>query len=188
VLPLLFTPSAVGPIGRQAELAQLHGWLQQALDGTRQVIFVTGEMGLGKSTLVEAFLNEIEACGGLWVGRGQCLEHYGAGEAYMPILDALGRLCREPGGRELLAFLMRRAPTWMVQMPWLIDDAMLDMVQPRVMGATRERMLREMAEAVEVLTAERPLVLVLEDLHWSDASTLDLIVSLESRPALGIDK
>ena len=44
-----------------------------------------------------------------------------------------------------------------------------------MLGATQERMLRELAEAVDVLTAEQPLVLVLEDLHWSDAATLDLL-------------
>jgi predicted ATPase len=49
------------------------------------------------------------------------------------------------------------------------------------MGAMRERMLREMAEAIEVLTTERPLILVLEDLHWSDPSTVDLIAVLARR-------
>jgi len=66
-------------------------------------------------------------------------------------------------------------------MPWLVDDVTLDTLQRRVIGATRERMLREMAEAIEVLTTERLLILVLEDLHWSDASTIDLIASLARR-------
>jgi predicted ATPase len=117
----------------------------------------------------------------LWIGHGQCLEHYGAGEAYLPVLEALGRMCREPDGQALLALLLRRAPSWAVQMPWLLDDAALETLQHRVIGVTRERMLREMAESIEVLTAERPLVLILEDLHWSDASTLDLIALLARR-------
>jgi len=50
-----------------------------------------------------------------------------------------------------------------------------------LLGVTKERMLREMAEALEVLTAEMPLVLVLEDLHWSDNSTLDLLRMLGRR-------
>jgi predicted ATPase len=69
-----------------------------------------------------------------------------------------------------------------VQMPWLVDDTTLQTLQRRVVGATRERMLREMAEALDVVTTLRPLVLVLEDLHWSDASTLDLIALLARRP------
>jgi hypothetical protein len=50
-------------------------------------------------------------------------------------------------------------------MPWLVDDTTLQTLQRRVVGATRERMLREMAEALAVVTTLRPLVLVLEDLH-----------------------
>jgi predicted ATPase len=52
-----------------------------------------------------------------------------------------------------------------------------------VLGATRERMLREMAEAIEALAAERPLILALEDLHWSDGSTVDLVSALAWRTA-----
>ncbi len=58
-------------------------------------------------------------------------------------------------------------------MPWLLSTADFQTLQRQVMGATRERMLREMAETLEALTAAQPLILVLEDLHWSDYSTLD---------------
>jgi DNA-binding winged helix-turn-helix (wHTH) protein/predicted ATPase/type II secretory pathway predicted ATPase ExeA len=167
-------------VGREAELAQLHGWLEKALHGERQIIFVTGEPGIGKTTLVEAFLQRI-ADRELWVGRGQCIEQYGAGEAYMPILEALGRLCREPGGGRLIALLHQHAPTWLVQMPALLNAAEVEALQRKVQGATRERMLREMADAVDALTAERPLVLWLEDLHWSDVSTLNLLALLARR-------
>ena len=59
-------------------------------------MFVTGEAGLGTTTLMETFLADIPAYGKLWVSRGQCLEQYGPGEAYMPVLEAVGRLCRAP--------------------------------------------------------------------------------------------
>ena len=97
------------------------------------------------------------------------------------MLEALGGLCKESDGQELLTLLARQAPTWVVQMPWLVTDAELAALQRRVMGATQERMLREMAEALAVWTAERPLILVLEDLHWSDHATLDLISWLARR-------
>jgi predicted ATPase len=169
-------------VGREAELAQLHRWLQRALSGTRQLVFVTGEAGLGKTTLVEMFLHDVGGTGALRIGRGQCIEHYGPGEAYLPVLEALGGLCKEPGGQELIALLARQAPTWVVQMPWLVTEAELEALQRRVMGATQERMLREMAEALAAWTAERPLILVLEDLHWSDHATLDLLAWLARRP------
>ena len=119
--------------------------------------------------------------GPLWIGRGQCVEHYGAGEPYLPVLEALGRLCRGPGGPEVVALLGQQAPTWLVQMPGLVRAADLEALQRRMVGATRERMLRELAEALERLTAQQPLVLVLEDLHWSDPSTLDLLAVLARR-------
>jgi DNA-binding winged helix-turn-helix (wHTH) protein/predicted ATPase len=173
--------SAVSPVGREEELTRLHAWLAQARSGVRQVVFVTGEAGLGKTTLVEAFVEEISTHGPLWIGRGQCVEHYGAGEAYLPVLEALGRLCRGPGGQELLGLLGQQAPTWLVQMPGLVRAADLEALRRRIVGATRDRMLRELAEAMDLLTAQQTLVLVLEDLHWSDPSTLDLLAVLARR-------
>ena len=82
--------AAHGPIvGREVDIAYLHQCLDKVWRGTRQIIFVTGEAGLGKTTVVEAFVTEAERKGTLWLGRGQCVEHYGAGEAYMPVLEAL---------------------------------------------------------------------------------------------------
>ena len=168
-------------VGRESELLQLHRWLDQALEGDRQVFFIMGEPGIGKTTLVEAFLAQVATEGTAWIGRGQCIEHYGAGEAYLPILEALGRLCREPDGRRVHTILGRYAPTWLVQMPSLLTNNALKALQHQVAGATKTRMLRELAEAIEVITAERPLVLRLEDLHWSDVSTLDWLAFVARR-------
>jgi DNA-binding winged helix-turn-helix (wHTH) protein/predicted ATPase len=165
-------------VGREAELARLRQWFQRALRGTRQVVFVIGEAGLGKTTLVEAFLQEVGVGERLLIAHGQCIEHYGPGEPYLPVLEALGGLCKAPGSQDLIALLTRQAPTWVVQMPWLIPGAELEVLQRRVTGATQERMLREMAEALAMVAAEQQLILVLEDLHWSDYPTLDLVAWL----------
>ena len=167
-------------IGRDAELARLERALERAGAGARQVVFITGEPGIGKTTLVDAFLAAADGAD-RWTARGQCVEHYGSGEAYLPVLEALGQLCRQANGADVIAVLARHAPTWLAQMPGLVGDAELEAVQRRAQGATRERMLRELAEAVEALTAAKPLVLALEDLHWSDYSTVDLISSLAQR-------
>ena len=101
--PLRSQPArTVQAVGREAELSRLHHWLQQALGGTRQVVFVTGEAGFGKTTLVETFLQELDGYGALWIGHGQCIEHYGAGEAYLPVLEALGSCVRSLEGRRSL--------------------------------------------------------------------------------------
>lgn len=173
-------------VGRCAELESLSAWLRCACAGQRQLIFVTGEPGIGKTTLIESFLSRLgQAERGtrhsLWCVRGQCIEQYGAGEAYLPILEALGRLARQPEGQGVVAVLRQYAPTWLSQMPSFIDADDLAQLERRVQGATRERMLREMAEALETITLERPLVLVLEDLHWSDYSTLDLLSYVAQR-------
>jgi predicted ATPase len=168
-------------VGRERELALLHRWLERVRQGARQTVFLTGEAGLGKTTVVNTLVDDAAGAGDVWLARGQCIEHYGEGEAYLPVLEALGRLCREPEGAALLPVLEQQAPTWLAQMPALLGAASVDAVQRRVVGATQPRMLRELAEAVEVLTVIRPLLLVLEDLHWSDYSTLDLLTYLTRR-------
>jgi len=168
-------------VGRERELEQLQVWYEKALRGERQVVFVTGEPGVGKTTLVEAFLQRIAAAGTLWIERGQCVEQYGPGEAYLPVLEALGHSCRRPGAERTIDLLRQYAPTWLVQMPALLPDAEFEVLQRKVQGATRERMLREMAEALEVMTAKQCSVVVLEDLQWSDHSTLDLLSYVAQR-------
>jgi predicted ATPase/DNA-binding winged helix-turn-helix (wHTH) protein len=178
-------PPASIVVGREAELAQLQQWWELARSGQRQVVFIAGEPGIGKTTLVDRFLasitDEHEHAHAFWIGRGQCIEQYGEGEAYLPVLEALGELCRGPEGRQVQEVLHRYAPTWLLQMPGLVETAELSALQVRTAGATRERMLREMAEALEALTVARGLVLVCEDVHVSDRSTLDLIAYLARR-------
>ncbi len=168
-------------VGREPELERLSDWFGQALRGTRQVVFISGEAGIGKTSVAEAFLDRLAGADKLLVLRGQCVEQYGAGEAYLPVLDALGRLCRQHRGKFLSEVLLRYAPTWLAQLPWLLSDATLENVQRRMLGASQERMLREMAEGLEALTQKQPVIVWLDDLHWSDPSTLDLLAFLAKR-------
>jgi DNA-binding winged helix-turn-helix (wHTH) protein/predicted ATPase len=168
-----------GVVGRELALARMHRWLRRMLRGERQIAFVTGEAGIGKTALVDAFARMIPADGSIRVGRGQCLEQYGTGEAYLPVLEAIGRLCREQ--RKVADVVRAHAPMWLLQMPSLLSPSEREQLSRGVSGATRERMLREMGEALDALTTDVPLVLILEDLHWSDYSTLDLISYLATR-------
>src|SRR5262245_36976573 len=190
VAPSTLPPSSPSParatappllVGRERELTDLHQWLERVRQGARQTVFLTGEPGLGKTTVVNAFVTDVAGAGDVLVARGQCIEHYGAGEAYLPVLEALGRVCQEPRGAALLPVLEQHAPTWLAQMPGLLNAKALQAMQGRVVGATQQRMLRELTEAVEVLTSSRPLLLVLQDLHWSDYATLDLLTYLARR-------
>lgn len=168
-------------VGRDAELQQLARCFAQALSGSRATLFVSGPPGIGKTAIVDTFLAEVSRTQRLWIAQGQCIEHYGAGESYLPVLEALSHLCRVPGGEALLAVLRRHAPMWLAQLPSLLTPAERKNLRRELHGASRERMLREMAEAIEVFTTDTPLILVLEDLHWSDHATLDLLSFLARR-------
>src|SRR5262249_61151970 len=97
--------------------AQLHRGLAHVRQGARHIVWLTGEPGIGKTTVVNAFVAQAAAAGDLWLARGQCVGHYGAGEAYLPVLEALGRLGREPAGAALLLGVGEEAPPWRGQMP-----------------------------------------------------------------------
>jgi DNA-binding winged helix-turn-helix (wHTH) protein/predicted ATPase len=174
-------------VGREPEWTQLQHWLTKAMNGERQVVFVTGEAGIGKTTLVEAFLRHGARHGNVWIGRGHSIEHYGKGEAYLSILEALDRLCRGPRRAVLLPILKQYAPTWLLQLPWLVSETEHKDLQLKTQDATRERMLREAALALEALTSAEAgqdsptLVLWLDDLHWSDHSTVELLSFLAQR-------
>jgi DNA-binding winged helix-turn-helix (wHTH) protein/predicted ATPase len=173
----------VGVVGREEAMARMQRWLRRMLSGERQIVFVTGEAGIGKTSLVDTFARTIPSDGKIRVGRGQCLEQYGTGEAFLPVLEAIGRLCRED--QNVTDLLRAHAPLWLLQMPSLLSRSDRELLSREMSGATRERMLREMGEALGLLAAEVPLVLILEDLHWSDYSTLDLIsyLATQRRPA-----
>jgi DNA-binding winged helix-turn-helix (wHTH) protein/tetratricopeptide (TPR) repeat protein len=168
-------------VGRKPALARLDTHLRKAMHGLRQVVFVTGEPGIGKTTLVDAFQHEIAGYPNIRTIRGQCVEGFGGKEAYYPILEALGRLSRGPDVAFAIKTLATRAPTWLIQFPLLIKAEQREALQREILGTTRERMVREICEALEVMTVEDSLVLVLEDLHWVDHSTLDVISTLARR-------
>ena len=181
---LVETVSASPPvelISREAEFAQLRTSFLKALQGQRQVVFITGEAGIGKTTLVDAFVDQVASSESTWIGRGQCIEQYGAGEPYLPLLEALGRLGRGSDGARITSVLHQHAPSWLLQLPSLVSDTEIEVLHCRASGVTRDRMLRELAEAMEALTADQGLVLVLEDLHWSDTATLDWLTYMVRR-------
>ena len=177
-------PRTPGPlVGRGDEVEAVAQCFQRAAHGTRQLVLLSGEAGIGKTTVVDMVLTRLGPGSGVRLARGQCVEHYGAGEAYLPLLEALGQLCRGPRHLAVLAVLRRYAPLWLVQLLGVLSEAELEHLQRQVQGASAARMLRELAEALDVLTAEVPLVLVLEDLQWSDHSTVEALAYLAQRRA-----
>lgn len=164
------TPSSPSFIGRTDEVAKLQRAWERADGGQRAVVWLAGEPGIGKTTLIEHFLASL---GGIACARGHCVEHYGAGEPYLPVLEALADLCRSDP--TLPALLRDVAPTWLLQLPWLSTTQEKDALRRELAGVGPDRMLREMGELLDRYTEQRPLMLVTEDLHWSDRATVQLI-------------
>jgi predicted ATPase len=169
-------------VGREGPLTELRKRLEKALKGQRQIVFITGELGIGKTALADEFRRLAAGeIAGLLVARGQCLEGYGGKEAYYPMLEALGQLCEGGSGDSIVRILAARAPTLLEQLPSLPKPEQLEPPRREPFGAARDRMLRETCDALDAIAAERPLLLVFEDLQWADYPTVDLISALARR-------
>jgi len=164
-------------IGRNAAMSRLQNAWRNAQAAQRQLVWIAGDAGIGKTTLIENFLDVLPDA---VIARGQCVEQYGSGEPYLPMLEMLGSLCRRFA--ELPELMRDVAPTWLVQFPWLLSQTDRGVLQRELAGTHPDRMLRELTELLERFTQTRPLILVTEDLHWSDQATLRLIDHFARRP------
>jgi DNA-binding winged helix-turn-helix (wHTH) protein/tetratricopeptide (TPR) repeat protein len=167
-------------VGREAALARLESHLERASGGRRQVVFVTGEAGIGKTRLVDNFLERVARQADSRRIRGHCIEGFGGKEPYYPLLEALGQLARG-GSESFIQVFAKTAPGWLLQFPSLVKPEQRELLHKEILGTTPARMVRELCEAFEAITARIPLLLVLEDLHWADPSTVDVISALARR-------
>jgi DNA-binding winged helix-turn-helix (wHTH) protein/tetratricopeptide (TPR) repeat protein len=157
-------------IGRRAALARLQESWKRASSGQRQLVWIAGDAGVGKSTLLETF---VRASGAAAIAQGQCVEQFGTGEPYLPVLQALGDLCR--AYPELAANMRTVAPTWLLQLPWLVNESERVALARELAGVSQERMVREFHELIARFTGTQALLFVIEDLHWCDDATLRLM-------------
>jgi DNA-binding winged helix-turn-helix (wHTH) protein/tetratricopeptide (TPR) repeat protein len=166
-------------VGRERERAEIGTWLRAALSGRRQIGFITGEAGIGKTTLVDAAIRDLEQTSEIEfrVARGQCVEQYGGGSPYLPVLEAIASLRTGADGPAVDAVLRRHAPGWLLgATPEAIPADPAKAVQ-----STHEHDLHRLAAGLAAIAERTPLVLVFEDVHWSDYSTLDLLSVLAQR-------
>jgi DNA-binding SARP family transcriptional activator/predicted ATPase len=167
-------------VGRTHEQHALSDALARAANGQGNVVCISGEPGIGKTTLVEAWLAERAGTGvSMWVARGRCSERMAGVEAYLPVLDALDELISARDGPAAAAVVRRVAPLWYSQLApgaRLADGGTTQAPPP-----TQERLKREIVALVQELGNTRPVVLFVDDVHWSDSSTVDLVTYLSTR-------
>jgi predicted ATPase len=170
-------------VGRHDEWAALRSAFEEAAAGRGLLVCVTGEPGLGKTTLVESFLEELAASGhSCCLARGRCSERLAGAEAYLPFLEALDSLLHGEGGATVAQTMKLLAPTWYVQLaPLAVEDPSLARVLAEAKDASQERRKREFGVFLHELSRQRPRVVFLDDIHWADPSSVDLLAYLGTR-------
>jgi ATP/maltotriose-dependent transcriptional regulator MalT len=161
-------PTGTRLVGREAEFAALRDELKRARAGEPAAMLVGGEAGVGKTRLVEEFIGYAKA-EGAQVLTGQCLELGEEGPPFAPFAAALRDLLRRAGPAAFAGHEQEFAR--------LLPE--LGPVGPEaVVDAQRGSLFELVAGLFTRLAADRPLVFVIEDLHWADRSTRDLIAFL----------
>lgn len=168
--------------GRERELAMLANGFEQAQSGTHGVYMLTGELGAGKTTIINHFISSLQKLHNIPVLWGQCVPYSGTEEAYGPLLEMLARASMKPERAQLRQLLQERAPSWVAQLPGVFPARLVKERQIELVGTGPSRMPRELTFVIEELARAMPVVLVLEDLHWSDPSTLSWIRTWSLRP------
>jgi predicted ATPase len=157
-----------------------------ALDGHTQFVLLAGEPGIGKTTLLKVFLERISAQFDAIVIQGQCVVHYGKEEAYGSLLEGIEEFGRGAGGVDIIRTFERHAPGWLLHLPEMLDATRFERVKRQTEGMAPQRMTREFCQVVEALTEKKPLIIVIEDLHWADVATIDLLASLAEHANLSL--
>ena len=161
-----------GVIGREAELEVLAEGFDAAKAGHASLICVSGEPGIGKTTLIEAFLRGLSGSQAHSVALGRCSERLAGAEAYLPLLDAIDDLLHDDLGQSCVGTFQKLAPTWAQMLSGISASDSAGDPSP---AQSQERMKRELAAFLEKVCASQPLVLLIEDIHWADISTIDVL-------------
>ncbi|GAA2702174.1 BTAD domain-containing putative transcriptional regulator [Micromonospora olivasterospora] len=163
------TPARASVVGRDEELARLDAALAAARTGVTTVVTLTGEAGIGKTRLAEEAAARAAAAGALVVW-GRCWEHEGAPDLW-PWTQALREIVEDgPDGRELLSG--RAAPVALLLPEPDSRGASLDTTSP---AQARAQLVDAVVALLAAAARSRPLLVVLEDLHWADQESLHLL-------------
>ena len=169
-------PGGPATVGREAQLDQLRTAYSRVRDGRSVVVAITGEPGIGKTSLLDEFLEELAESGERpTVARGRCSESLAGNEAYLPVIEALDGLRSRSGGASFDTLMRTVAPTWYMQIATATVTAVGAETREPIPVASQDRMKRELAALLEDVSHRAPLVWYIDDLHWADVSTIDIL-------------
>jgi predicted ATPase/tRNA A-37 threonylcarbamoyl transferase component Bud32 len=158
-------------VGRESTVAEMGRAYECAKTGRAPILAITGEAGIGKTSVLEAFfssllkLNEDPI-----IGRGRCSQRLAGEEPYLPILESLEGILGLHSGLPIAEVMRDAAPTWYN----LVAEDTSASSAPRPANS-QERMKREFVALCQEISALRPLILFIDDLHWADISTVDIL-------------
>lgn len=161
-------------VGRDRELTALADTMRDVAGGSARVVLVGGEAGMGKSRLVAEAAARAEGDGFL-VLRGQCVELGADGMPLVPLVEALRTLARTTPPDQLDA-LLGPARTELSRLLPELDPGGWQV--PRPAPVSTGQLLELVLGVLERASARRPLLLVVEDIHWADQSTMELLAFL----------
>jgi adenylate cyclase len=167
-------------VGRERESHELLSAFESVVHGRGLLVGVSGEPGIGKTTLVEDTLRTIAARGTpAYIARGRCSERLAGAEAYLPFLEAFDSLLKGDGRETVARILKALAPAWYAQ--FLVAEGAEASANLAAKAGSTERLKRELQACLEELSRLRPLILFFDDVHWADASTVDLLAYVAAR-------
>lgn len=158
-------------VGRRSALDTLDRAWEAAAETTTQAAIVTGEAGIGKTSLVHRFIDGLDE--GPVVLQGECVPQSSGILPFAPFIAAVRRLRRSLTADELAEMLGSELATELgVLVPWSVSDTP---VPDTSLDMSRSHFFDAYLRFVEAVCACRPVVFVIEDLHWADLPSLDLL-------------
>jgi DNA-binding CsgD family transcriptional regulator/tetratricopeptide (TPR) repeat protein len=164
-------------VGRGTELARLRALLAEAAEGHGRTVILAGEAGIGKSRLA-AKLAEVATERGVLVLEGACLETADDGVSYAPFVEILRELVRGTPPERLPALLGPGRAILTRLIPELASRAADVPVVGEPDRAAQARLFELILGVLERLAGSRPVVVRIEDVHWADRSTRELLAFL----------
>jgi len=174
---------AIAPVtlvGRDEQLEALRSRWRRACAGERQFVLLHGEAGSGKTALIDEMVRSVlpTAADSVLIARAACVPLQGDPPPYGPFVEALQRLAHVP---QVAAELRRTAPAWLVQLPGAVGPAEARTLSAVLAGSGPRRMLSEATALFEAIAQRNPLLVVIDDAHWADGASIDLLNALLGR-------